>query len=37
MSSERTIKLRHVVPSIVTVFALCAGLTSVRISLEVHL
>jgi CDP-diacylglycerol--serine O-phosphatidyltransferase len=37
MSSERTIKLRHVVPSIVTVFALCAGLTSVRMSLEGHL
>lgn len=30
----KTIKLRHVVPSLVTVFAICAGLTSVRMSIE---
>jgi len=28
------IKLRHMVPSIVTVFAICAGMTSVRMSLD---
>ena len=28
------IKLRHVVPSLVTVFAICSGLTSVRMSIE---
>jgi CDP-diacylglycerol--serine O-phosphatidyltransferase len=28
------IKLRHIVPSIVTVFAICSGMTAVRMSLE---
>lgn len=37
MSAKERIKLRHVVPSLVTVFAICAGLTSVRMSLEGHL
>lgn len=32
--SERRIKLRHIVPSLVTVFAICAGLTSLRMSIE---
>ncbi len=36
MSTQPRIKLRHLVPSIVTVFAICAGLTSVRMSLEGH-
>lgn len=34
MITSKTVKLRHVVPSIITVFAICAGLTSVRMSLE---
>lgn len=34
MSAPQRIKLRHIVPSLVTVFAICAGLTSVRMSLE---
>ncbi len=34
MSDNRQIKLRHIVPSVVTLFAICAGLTSVRMSLE---
>jgi CDP-diacylglycerol--serine O-phosphatidyltransferase len=34
MSEPKQIKLRHIVPSMVTVFAICAGLTSVRMSLE---
>lgn len=37
MSNTSYIKLRHVVPSMVTVFAICAGMTSVRMSLEGHL
>jgi CDP-diacylglycerol--serine O-phosphatidyltransferase len=37
MTSAKTIKIRHIVPSMVTVFAICAGLTSVRMSLEGHL
>ena len=37
MTQAKTITLRHIVPSIVTVFAICAGLTSVRMSLEGHL
>ncbi|WP_299558380.1 phosphatidylcholine/phosphatidylserine synthase [uncultured Sulfitobacter sp.] len=37
MSSTGHIKLRHIVPSVVTVFSICAGLTSVRMSLEGHL
>lgn len=36
MKPQPRIKLRHLVPSIVTVFAICAGLTSVRMSLEGH-
>lgn len=34
MIKSSRVKLRHIVPSVVTVFALCAGLTSVRMSLE---
>lgn len=34
MTKSHRIKLRHIVPSVVTVFAICAGLTSVRMSLE---
>lgn len=37
MTSAKTMKIRHIVPSMVTVFAICAGLTSVRMSLEGHL
>lgn len=37
MNEHGHIKLRHIVPSVVTVFALCAGLTSMRMSLEGHL
>ncbi len=35
--ARRNIKLRHIVPSIVTVFAICAGMTSIRMSLEGHI
>lgn len=34
MSSLKTFKLRAIMPSAITVFAICAGLTSVRMSLE---
>ncbi len=34
MSPAARIKLRHIVPSMVTVFAICAGLSSIRMSLE---
>jgi CDP-diacylglycerol--serine O-phosphatidyltransferase len=34
MTGTQRVKLRHLVPSIVTVFAICAGMTSVRMSLE---
>ena len=34
MSSGSRIKLRHIVPSVVTVFAICSGMTAVRMSLE---
>jgi CDP-diacylglycerol--serine O-phosphatidyltransferase len=34
MAPTPRLKLRHIVPSMVTVFAICAGLTSVRMSLE---
>ncbi|MCX7561769.1 phosphatidylcholine/phosphatidylserine synthase [Sulfitobacter sp. F26204] len=34
MSTPSKIKLRHIVPSVVTVFAICAGMTSLRMSLE---
>jgi CDP-diacylglycerol--serine O-phosphatidyltransferase len=37
MRKPRRIKLRHIAPSVVTVFAICAGMTSVRMSLEGHL
>ncbi|KIN74955.1 Phosphatidylserine synthase [Sulfitobacter noctilucae] len=37
MTNPSRIKLRHMVPSMVTVFAICAGLTSLRMSLEGHL
>lgn len=37
MTRRSHIKLRHIVPSMVTVFAICAGMTSVRMSLEGHL
>lgn len=34
MNESARIKLRHIIPSVVTVFAICAGLTSVRMSME---
>lgn len=34
MKQMNGIKLRHIMPSVVTVFAICAGLTSVRMGLE---
>lgn len=34
MTGPQRVKLRHLVPSIVTVFAICAGMTAVRMSLE---
>ncbi|MEP1521187.1 phosphatidylcholine/phosphatidylserine synthase [Ascidiaceihabitans sp.] len=34
MSESQRLKLRHIVPSLVTVFAICAGLTSLRMSIE---
>ncbi|UWR27878.1 phosphatidylcholine/phosphatidylserine synthase [Sulfitobacter sp. S223] len=34
MNTSSRIKLRHIVPSVVTVFAICAGMTSVRMSLD---
>jgi len=37
MNKAQNVKIRHLVPSMVTVFAICAGLTSVRMSLEGHL
>ena len=37
MKPMNGIKLRHIMPSVVTVFAICAGLTSVRMGLEGHL
>ncbi|MDO5759160.1 MAG: phosphatidylcholine/phosphatidylserine synthase [Rhodobacterales bacterium] len=37
MNAPQRVKIRHIVPSIVTVFAICAGLSSVRMSLEGHL
>ncbi|WP_417514215.1 CDP-alcohol phosphatidyltransferase family protein [Minwuia sp.] len=37
MKKTSRIKLRHIAPSLVTIFAICAGLTSVRMSLQGHL
>ncbi|HAB36522.1 MAG TPA: CDP-diacylglycerol--serine O-phosphatidyltransferase [Rhodobacteraceae bacterium] len=37
MSETSRVKLRHVIPSVVTVFAICAGLTSVKMSMEGHI
>lgn len=37
MTATTRIKLRHIVPSAVTVFSICAGMTSVRMSLEGHI
>jgi CDP-diacylglycerol--serine O-phosphatidyltransferase len=37
MSETGRIKLSQIAPSVVTVFAICAGLTSVRMSFEGHL
>jgi len=34
MTNSSRVKLRHIVPSLVTVFAICAGMTAVRMSLE---
>jgi CDP-diacylglycerol--serine O-phosphatidyltransferase len=34
MTTPSRIKLRHIVPSMVTVFAICSGMTAVRMSLE---
>lgn len=36
MTATSRIKLRHIVPSVVTAFAICAGMTSIRMSLEGH-
>lgn len=36
MTKGGQVKLRHIVPSVVTVFAICAGMTAVRMSLEGH-
>lgn len=36
MTSGSHIKLRHLVPSMVTTFAICAGMSSIRMSLEGH-
>lgn len=36
MTTTHRIKLRHIVPSVVTAFAICAGMTSIRMSLEGH-
>lgn len=37
MTKTSRIKLRHIVPSVVTVFSICAGMTSMRMSLEGHI
>ncbi len=37
MNKQSHIRMRHILPSMVTVFAICAGLTSVRMSIEGHL
>ncbi len=34
MRTTSRIKLRHIVPSVVTAFAICAGMSSIRMSLE---
>ncbi|MEQ6203448.1 phosphatidylcholine/phosphatidylserine synthase [Sulfitobacter sp. HNIBRBA2951] len=34
MTKSGQVKLRHIVPSMVTVFAICAGMTAVRMSLD---
>ena len=36
MTSASHVKLRHLVPSVVTAFAICAGMSSIRMSLEGH-
>jgi CDP-diacylglycerol--serine O-phosphatidyltransferase len=36
MTSPSHIKVRHIVPSVVTAFAICAGMSSIRMSLEGH-
>jgi CDP-diacylglycerol--serine O-phosphatidyltransferase len=36
MTNTSHIKLRHLVPSVVTVFAICAGMSAIRMSLEGH-
>ena len=36
MTKPSHIKLRHIVPSALTAFAICAGMTSIRMSLEGH-
>jgi CDP-diacylglycerol--serine O-phosphatidyltransferase len=36
MTSASHVKLRHLVPSVVTAFAICAGMCSIRMSLEGH-
>lgn len=37
MSTNKPVKLRHIVPNLVTVFALCVGLTSLRMSMSGNL
>lgn len=34
MSAPKEIKLRHIVPSVVTAFSICAGMSALRMSLE---
>ncbi|MCV2892457.1 CDP-alcohol phosphatidyltransferase family protein [Lentibacter sp. XHP0401] len=34
MSEPQSIKLRHIVPSVVTAFSICAGMSAIRMSLE---
>lgn len=36
MTATSRIKLRHIMPSVVTAFAICAGMTAIRMSLEGH-
>lgn len=37
VAASKRIKLRHILPSLLTVFAICAGLSSVRMSIHDHL
>ncbi|WP_439110874.1 CDP-alcohol phosphatidyltransferase family protein [Lentibacter sp.] len=37
MNAPKEIKLRHIVPSVVTAFSICAGMSALRMSLEGHI